>query len=32
MFDGLTDEEDINDEQLNSDESMERDIADTFEI
>ena len=32
MFDGLTDEEDIDDEQLYGDESMEIDIAGTFEI
>ena len=32
MFDGLTDEEDIDDEQLYSDESWEIDIGGTFEI
>ena len=32
MFDDLTDEEDIDDEQLYGDESMEIDTAGTFEI
>ena len=31
-FDGLTDEEDTDDEQLYGDESLEIDIAGTFEI